>query len=445
MSKNWKWFRAGLLTLLVLGPAAAILPSLATAGGIVLTPIPKSETSEARASFLDASGRIVLAGKEHGYYTYNLLAVVRYRANGTLDTTFDNDGIVVTEIAQYFARCEANAVAADPVTGKIVAAGAVIVGGTMNQQLVQAIARYNDNGSLDKGFNKKGTLKNDQLSSATGVVVQSDSKIVTVDWGFNVARYTSAGKLDTTFNITGVVPPPFGPAGGNATALTLHQGRFLAVGRTSAQGTADFALARYNSNGTLDTTFGDTDLQTGFRTGKVITDIGFQDSIWAVAVGPPLSPYQDYIVVAGQTGWDTFPGRGSLALARYRPDGTLDPTFGNGGIVAPYGGEASYPFASAVGIQPDGKIVMHMRAAEFSFVTRYNADGSLDDQFGAAGTVITPVIYGGWVSLPRSSVLIQPQSGGTFKIIVSGTSAACFAMARYNEDGSLDESFGDDP
>jgi uncharacterized delta-60 repeat protein len=170
-------------------------------------------------------------------------------------------------------------------------------------------------------------------------------------------------------------------------------------------------------------------------------------------VYPGGSGYQDYIVVAGQTGGIALPRQAPLALARYRPDGTLDPTFGNGGIVAPYEyteGQWWYPYPSAVAIQPDGKIVVHGADSEdgsnwYSFLSRYNVDGSLDDggefdstpldQFGDAGTVITPVDGG-------SSVLIQPQLDGTSKIIVAGASAGCIAMARYNEDGSPDTSFG---
>jgi len=177
----------------------------------------------------------------------------------------------------------------------------------------------------------------------------------------------------------------------------------------------DFALARYNSDGALDTSFGSG--------GKVTTDFGgsYHPDGFSVALQP-----DGKIVVAGYAG-------GDFALARYNSDGALDTSFGSGGkVTTDFGGsDAGY----SVALQPDGKIVVAGYAGLDFALARYNSDGALDTSFGTGGKVTTDFSGGRDVGY---SVALQPDG----KIVVAGYAGVDFALARYNSDGALDTSFG---
>jgi len=169
------------------------------------------------------------------------------------------------------------------------------------------------------------------------VAVQPDGRIVTAgmkDDDFAVARYNRDGSLDTSFDSDGKVTTDFGVAVDAARGVALHpDGRIVAAGFGG-----DFVLARYNSDGSLDTSF-DSD-------GKLITDFGAFNPATDVAIHPDGG-----IVAAGFSGDDEF----DFALARYRRDGTLDTSFDSDGKVTTNFGTSDV--AQAVAIQPDGRIV----------------------------------------------------------------------------------------
>jgi uncharacterized delta-60 repeat protein len=219
-----------------------------------------------------------------------------------------------------------------------------------------AMARYNTGGGLDTTFNGTGKVISDfgygngQIWNA--VALQGDNKIVAAGLAnisagnpdFAVARYNSDGSLDTAFGSGGLVTTNIGsPLSVDiAYAMTIqYDGKIILAGASGSSAHYDFALARYNSNGTLDTTF-DTD-------GKVTTDFGSINDI-AHAV---ILQGDGKIVAAGQTG-DAFPAV-VFGLARYNSNGSLDSTFGAGGKVTTlFGG---YDIAGGVAIQWDGKLV----------------------------------------------------------------------------------------
>src|SRR5947209_5776224 len=226
------------------------------------------------------------------------------------------------------------------------------------------------------------------------------------------------GDLDATFGTGGRVLTDFG-GGAGARALALQaDGRIVVAGLSRVGVGDDFALARYNPNGSLDSSFGSG--------GRVLTDFGLDDEARAVVLQA-----DGKIVVAGGSGGAFF------ALARYNADGTLDPSFGSEGRVCTnVGGRDG---ARALALQSDGKIVVagFSDVVGFGFaLARYNPDGSLDPSFGSGGRVLT-----GGVALARGLAL---QSDG--KIVVAGFSDAGggqdFALARYNPDGTLDLTFG---
>jgi uncharacterized delta-60 repeat protein len=307
-------------------------------------------------------------------------------------------------------------------------------------------------GELDRTFNKDGKLTTNFTSgwdSAADVVIQADGKIIaagTADYRFVVVRYRSGGTLDPTFGGGDAkVRTRFGPYCCDfASAVALQpDGKIVVAGTTyidagdAEEGHNGFALARYNPDGTLDSTFsGD---------GKVTTDFPPYDSWFrrsAFARGVVLQT-DGKIVVAGGVNWEGQYGTGEFALVRYNADGTLDSTFGDGGRVV--ANVSVHPDesddASAVAMQADGKIVAAGGVKEGTDIglARFNPDGTLDSTFGDDGTVTTDVQQSDWAA----GLVIQEDG----KIITAGPtsgSSGQFALVRYSVDGSLDTTFDGD-
>lgn len=246
---------------------------------------------------------------------------------------------------------------------------------------------------------------------------------------------STAGALDLTFSTDGKASIPI--FGGDESGMALQaDGKIVMVGGTFT----DFVLARFDTVGNLDTSFS-TD-------GKVTTDIagGFADErARAVAIHPD----DGRIVVVGEARQPAAPFKLALAMARYMPNGDLDPTFGNGGIVFD---SALTARAFAVAVDPDGNIVV---AGDYDrsgngvvntdfFVARYTRLGQLDATFGVGGIVVTDL---GGVDLARN-VLLQPLD---HKIVVSGDSIDTSTspstllptpVVRYDASGQIDPGFG---
>lgn len=298
----------------------------------------------ARAVALQQDGKIVVVGESNENSAQNF-GLVRYNSDGTLDAGFGTGGAVFTDFAGN--NDYAYAVAIQP-DGKIVVAGDVGIGGLF----YFGLARYNSDGSLDGAFGTAGKMFNFPNGSANSLAIQPDGKIVAAgtvltggsDPDFAVARYNSDGSLDTAFNSTGEVTTDFSGTGDSLAGLALQSnGKIIVAGSALISGTTDFALIRYNSDGSLDTTFGSG--------GKVSTDFALQaDFATSVEVQA-----DGKIVAAGLATISTDPG--DSAIARYNTDGTLDAGFGaNGKVTIDYA--SSYDTASDVAIQADGKIVI---------------------------------------------------------------------------------------
>lgn len=303
-----------------------------------------------------------------------------------------------------------------------------------------ALARYTAAGTLDRSFGTGGKVLTDfgarSEGGARSLAIGRDGKIVVTGYmylpprtysGFAIARYTSSGKLDPTFGRNGRVVTYFGSRGASAQAVAIQaNGRIVAVGRGDAGSRSGFALARYTRQGRLDRRFG--------RGGKVLTNFGVRGSAGANAVA--IQP-DGRIAVAG----DLFRGsRTDFALARYNVDGTLDQRFGNRGrIVARVGDADSYP--STLVVQKDGKLVVggsaYLAPAAAVALVRFSAEGALDPGFGRGGTVVTNAGSGSALAIQRDRKLVMAGTG-------SGRIRGEFALARFLEDGSLDESFGRD-
>jgi uncharacterized delta-60 repeat protein len=373
---------------------------------------------------IQADGKIVAAGYS-GAGTSWSFALARYNSDGTLDATFGTGGKVTTDFGGFTAIAQCVAIQAD---GKIVAGGRFYTGPVSDF----ALARYNSDGTLDITFGSGGKVTTDfmngSLDEADGIAIQTDGKIVvagssnlgtTVD--FALARYNSDGTLDTTFGSGGKVTTGFIGVISTAHCIAVQaDGKIVAAGSTAITLTgSDFALARYNSDGTLDITFGSG--------GKVTTDFyGADDVVFGIAV------QVDGKIVAAGFSWTGDSSRWDFALARYNSDGTLDTSFGSAGkVTTDINNNGSRDSASGIAIQADGKIVAVGTSAPIDdgwhfALARYNSDGTLDATFGSGGKVTTDFNSGS--DDFASGISIQADG----KIVAAGSSAyADFALARY--------------
>ncbi|HEX6709713.1 MAG TPA: Ig-like domain-containing protein [Rubrobacter sp.] len=356
---------------------------------------------------------------------------------GDLDTSFDGDGRVVFDV---FGGVDdsARAVAIQP-DGKIVLAGEWCGFAAQCNTASFALARFNPDGSLDTAFGSGGrtlvAFPNGQ-AEATGVAIQSDGKIVAAGWrndddgvsdaDIALARLEPDGDLDPSFDGDGRVMTSFGGSdSGNAVAIQSN-GKIVVAGDTTGCGDIDFAIARYNPSGSLDTTFsGD---------GRVCT--GFGEWEWANAVAIQT----DGEIVAAGSSYDSIPCGfdgcyRDFALARYNPNGTLDTTFsGDGRVLTGLGGDDT---AWGLAIQDDDRIIAAGDNGGDFALARYNTNGSLNGSFGGDGKISTD--FGGYDG--ARGVAIQADG----KIVAAGTNSSDdFALARYNTDGSLSPGFSGD-
>ena len=296
---------------------------------------------------------------------------------------------------------------------------------------------------------------------ARALAIQSDGKVVAAGYStinvdepiFALVRYNTNGTLDTTFNTTGKVTTPIGTIDDKVFALAIQSDGKLVVAGYSYDGTQNiFALVRYNTDGTQDTTFG-----TG---GIVTTAIGtVDDEAFALIV----QPLDGKLVAAGRSKINTVNGNVyEFALVRYNTDGTLDTTTFNvtgstPGIVTTVIGNGGDDEANALVIQPlDGKLV----AAGYSYngtqntfaLVRYNTNGTLDTTgFGRQGIVTTAIVpFTSPTGINSVAFALVIRNDG--RLVAAGYSttntsnqhifANVFAVARFLPTGSLDTSFG---
>ena len=234
-----------------------------------------------------------------------------------------------------------------------------------NQILAQA-------GQLDSTFAMNGVFSDFSgfPGGSTRIALQSDGKILVAaasgnpqlhTSGMALARLNADGGLDSSFGTGGVVS--FGLAHGVPTGVIVQSDGKIVVGGTgtpNVDGSNEFALARFNTSGSVDTTFGSG--------GQVITSVFSEPTAGGAAL--VLQPDQKFLMV------------GANAIARYNTTGQLDNTFGSGGLA-----ELPGFGADAIGLQSDGKILIASTTfAGNGILSRYNPNGSIDKSFGLFGT-----------------------------------------------------------
>jgi uncharacterized delta-60 repeat protein len=403
-------------------------------GGKVLTDLSGGVDNLSKIA-LQPDGKIVAVGNYRLTNGNSHIQLARYNSNGTLDSTFGTGGRVTTIVSNFGDFASDVAIQPD---GKLIICGSVTV--PVGSDTSFLLVRYNSNGTLDTGFGSGGIVTTNigtYYDSAGSIALQSDGKIVVAgnmailrppgeerNSDIVIARYNSDGSLDVSFGTGGRTISDFGPfpdyfADDATGIILLPDGKIVIVGDSDGAGYYDFLIARYNSNGTLDTTFGSngrtkTDLGDGFQDGAAAAALQADGKIVSVGAALPSSFDLDF------------------SLIRYNPDGTLDPTFGTGGKVV-LGLESLHDEElSSVAIQGDGKIVAlgDSNSANNSgfLLLRFNSNGTLDTGFGSAGIVRTP--FGSNAAFTRS-LLIQPDA----KIVAAGYSplfqSSDFALARY--------------
>lgn len=334
-------------------------------------------------------GKVIVAGGNYsntgGNFPDGDLVLARYNLDGTLDTSFGTNGIVTTDVNNAHHYDIVRAIALQP-DGRIDVAGftAVVPNGTWNLEDDDVVvARYNSNGTLDNTFGTSGivvTHVGDSLDRARAVNILPDGRIAVAGYSYSpgsgefdflTARYNSDGTPDTTYNADGntdgwILTPNGSAWSQGFTAVLQVDGRMIVAGASQS---SHYMLARFEMTGSLDNTFG---------TNGIVTTPSGNGHIYAMALQP-----DGYIVTAGYTTGTNQ----DFGLARYNPNGVLDPGFGTGGLAHITVSAAGDDGAWGVAIQADGRIV----ASGFSYgdlaLVRLNANGSLDTTFGVNGVV----------------------------------------------------------
>ncbi len=291
---------------------------------------------------------------------------------------------------------------------------------------------------LDESFGSDG-LVTTEFGSAdaqiNAVKIQADGKIVAVgvdDAGLNrkvaIARYNTNGTLDNSFNNDGKITTDIGTGGDEGHALLIQVDGKIIIGGFTVNGTnSDFLIVKYNSDGSFDTDFG--------INGVVTTDFG-TDNDYALSA---IVQSDGKIVLAG---YSTVSSDEVFALARYNVEGSLDSSFGTDGKVTTLiGFEAR---AYSITLQSDGKIVAVGDTYGGFAVARYNTNGSLDNSFSNDGIEITS-FSGDQMGARGVGITADGKiavGGYLYEDVGGGLLYGVFALAQYNSNGTLDTNFG---
>ena len=350
---------------------------------------------------------------------------------GTLDPTFGNGAGYVT--SSLSPSDQVNAVAVQP-------NGQIVIAGSAEGYETSLVARYNANGSLDTSFGTGGYATTSFNKAAStqyeAVAIQPNGEILTAgmaningDAHFAVARYNTNGTLDTTFGTNGEVVTSLGGTNEWASSIAVQANGTILVSGTNTSG--DAALVCYNANGSLDTTFGNG--------GILVTNIR--------TYGNSLVIQPDGQIVLAGVMLDPTSGKTGLGVALFNANGTIDSSFGNDGEAVTNVGSEGASFGGVV-LQADSKIVVSGNAlggtASLSLV-RYNADGTLDTTFGTSGNGIVAIpTPAGFLYTDGLHSGVEIQSNG--QIIATAeletSSSEDSGAARVNADGTLDTSYG---
>ena len=357
---------------------------------------------------VQADGKVIVGGTKGSSAGLDQFVLVRFNVNGTLDIGFGTNGEVRTQI---FATNPLHASVKDLIIqpdGKIIAVGNSSRGSFIPPTSYAnevAVVRYNPNGSLDTSFDSDG-IATTLIFGADGIgwdgELQADGKIVVVDNKFSVIRFTANGSLDPTFGVGGIVQTNFGSGSSRAEDLKIQpDGKIVVAGYDNPPNQVFVAMARYNVDGSPDTTF-DGD-------GKLTASISGFDRGYGLA----LQPDGKMLVVGTAQTSSSSPT--FFGLMRLMPNGVFDTSFGNGGKVI----LSNFGVGLDVALQSDGKIITaglgsgSATASDFT-VARFLPNGSPDVSFDGDGKATINILD----EDTARAVVIQPNG----KIVVGGQS-----------------------
>ncbi len=386
-------------------PANGSLDATFGGGGKVSTAFGGDDTAMA----LQSDGKIVMVGGSGSDFV-----LARYNTDGSLDAGFGTGGLVTFDVG-VGSSDEARAVAIQA-DGKIVVAGNAVVGRTSNNQFNFdfALARFNADGSPDLSFGNGGKVTTDfngQTDRAFALAIQGDGKIIAagsaapasgISTDFAVARYDSTGAPDGSFGSGGKLTTDIGGAIDIAQNIVVQPdgaillSGALTLGSSPVLGHA--GLARYDAIGNPDNSFG--------TVGRL--------TLANLALGEALALQADgRIVIAGSA---PVGGRSAFAVMRLGGNGAIELSFGSSGL-ATAAFSIEDDFARAVLVQADGRIVVAGQSSnrinpDFA-VARFAANGAPDASFGSAGKLTTD-FFGSFDG--AENVAVQPDG----KIVVGG-------------------------
>ncbi len=393
-------------------------------------------------------------------YTFFLILTVLFGTNlkaqdGQLDKTFNSTGIATTTLTGIGGIGMSGTAYSTLIQkdGKIVLVGTIGDG----SQSFFCVMRYNQNGTIDSTFGINGidtTAIGYTDDEAFCGLLQPDGKIIAAGYtsiggagsqrNFALVRYNTDGSRDSTFGSNGIVSTSISQSDDEIHSLTIQgDGKIVAAGSSfeviSNQAVYAFALVRYNPNGSIDSTFGTKGIITNalILSGK-IEYFNIANSV--------LIQNDGKIVIGGYTG-NITDGKYYFAVLRFDANGNADNTFGSSGISLAFVGDTNEEINS-IALQSDGKIIAggfsentYQGGIEDDFtLIRFNQDGSIDNSFGSGGVSVTSI---GHNNDRINAVTVESDD----KIVVAGFSynsqgSNLFALARYNSNGSLDNTFG---
>lgn len=384
---------------------------------------------------IQPDGKIVVIGRATNWDS-QVFNAIRYNADGTRDTSFGVNGLVMTDISSNYDYAMAVAVQPD---GKIVVAGHGYYGNRNGYHFI--VVRYNNNGTLDDSFGSSGIVvtpvdrfTNDEVAD---MLLQPDGKIVVVGRVYTstscriaLVRYLSNGQLDGSFGASGAAFAPIHCHSKNYEVLAMAMqtdGKFVVSGGEHNGVDYDMLVTRFTASGALDTSFGNA--------GYVRTAIGAYHE-WGQKV--VIQPDGKIIVAGKMTLYSATNSSSDTAVVRYQNDGSLDPTFGVAGkVIADYGDCD----VTGLALQSTGKIVVatHFSSGSgYIYLLRFQSNGARDDSFNGTGYAY----YYSFRPAGSRAMVVQPDDKiivGDYKMISSSNGVYRYpaGLARLTADGRL--------
>lgn len=389
------------------------------AAGPCVSPLVEGSQNAARAIAVQTDGKIIAAGFTVINQVKQILAV-RYTTTGALDCTFGTNAIITNSSGSSQV---ANGVGIQS-TGKIIIAGQMFI----NQKNQIVLLRYNIDGTPDTTFGTGGMVLTliGNGSVANAVAIQSDDKIVIAGSAvvsgkpnFVIARYNADGSPDSSFGQSGLVVQAVANRAGLNAVTVQPSGNIVAGGTaTTTNGQACFLLVSLTSSGSFNSGFG--------TNGIVVDPIAVTENI----IHSVAYDSSGNIVVSGVVDEQ-------FTVGRYTPSGQLDTTFGHQGVVINVLGQNSE--SNGVAVQANNKIVAVGSSDTTAVIfARYNIDGSPDTTFGLNGTGVLTIVENGYAA--AKAVLVETGQ----KIMSGGFACNSISLYQLTTSGIPDGTFGTD-